>query len=148
MPLLIVIVYSSLWALGRAFGRGFREIAIADRPSVCGLNRRRFGVRRRPSLQSAALVEPVFTWTGFYVGAQIGGAWAKSDWTYQNINPYDSLGPAGPITGSANSFSMSALAGGVQFGFNYQINRLVLGVEGSWTATGLSQTNPNVVQVV
>ena len=93
------------------------------------------------------LVEPVFTWTGFYVGAQIGGAWAKSDWTYQNINPYDSLGPAGPITGSANSFSMSALAGGVQFGFNYQINRLVLGVEGSWTATGLSQTNPNVVQV-
>jgi outer membrane immunogenic protein len=91
---------------------------------------------------------PVYTWTGCYVGGNVGGAWAKSDWTYRNINPYDAFGPAGPIIGTDNSFSMSDVIGGVQGGCNYEFaNNVVVGIEGTWSGTHLDQTNPNVVQV-
>jgi opacity protein-like surface antigen len=43
----------------------------------------------------------VSTWTGCYIGGSVGGAWAKSDWTYRNVNPYSSFGPAGPIVPGA-----------------------------------------------
>ena len=50
---------------------------------------------------------PVFSWTGFYVGLNAGGAFGNSSWTT----------PAG----SVGSFStLGALAGG-QIGGNYQI---------------------------
>jgi outer membrane immunogenic protein len=90
---------------------------------------------------------PVYTWTGCYIGGNVGGAWAKSDWTYRNINPYDAAGPAGPILATDNSFSMSGVIGGVQGGCNYEFsNNVVVGIEGTWSGTHLDQTEPNVVQ--
>ena len=29
---------------------------------------------------------PVWSWTGFYIGGNVGGAWAKSDWVKAGIN--------------------------------------------------------------
>jgi outer membrane immunogenic protein len=77
------------------------------------------------------IIEP-FSWTGFYLGGDVGGAWAKSDGTLTNADgffpvPY-SLNPSGVI-------------GGGFLGFNYQINQLVLGVEGDWQADDLSSTS-------
>src|SRR5437899_6150403 len=83
-----------------------------------------------------ALPKPVaaYSWTGCYIGGSAGGAWAKSDWTYRNINPYDSFGPVGPIVGADNGVDMTSWVAGVQGGCNYEFqNRLVLGVEASWT---------------
>ena len=91
---------------------------------------------------------PVSTWTGCYVGGNLGGAWARSDWTYRNINRYDAPGPAGPIVATDNSFSMSSVIGGLQAGCNYEFaSNVVLGIEGTWSVTHLDQTIPNVVQV-
>ena len=28
---------------------------------------------------------PVFSWTGFYIGANIGGAWANNNWTADEL---------------------------------------------------------------
>ena len=61
-------------------------------------------------------VAPVFTWTGFYIGGNLGVAWTKGDVT-------DSFG-------NGFRFGQNAVfAGGGQIGANYQINWLVVGVE-------------------
>ncbi|MFG1373268.1 outer membrane protein [Xanthobacter oligotrophicus] len=69
----------------------------------------------------AAPVAPAFSWTGFYIGAQGGYAWADNSFsnTHDLYNTY------------ANDASYSldgGLVGGV-VGYNYQINNIVLGVE-------------------
>src|SRR5215475_6827701 len=64
---------------------------------------------------------PQFTWTGFYIGGNIGGAWNSSSWT-------DTLDP-GVTFGNNNNNGV--FIGGGQAGFNYQISSLVLGVEGT-----------------
>jgi outer membrane immunogenic protein len=60
---------------------------------------------------------PVFSWTGFYIGANIGGAWANNNWT-------DTLF----LTDFTNN--RSVFVGGGQIGGNYQIGNFVIG--GEW----------------
>ncbi len=64
-----------------------------------------------------------YNWTGFYVGGNLGGAWASGTLT-------DSA------TGVSLSDSKSGFIGGGQVGFNYQINSFVVGVE--WDIDGTS----------
>ena len=59
----------------------------------------------------------VFSWTGFYIGANIGGAWAKNNWT-------DTLFLTN-FNGNNGVF-----IGGGQIGGNYQIGSFVIG--GEW----------------
>ena len=60
-------------------------------------------------------------WTGFYLGAQFGGAWGDGDVNYPNIP-------------QANSHTkLDGVVGGGQFGFNKQFGGLVLGAEVSLT---------------
>ena len=66
---------------------------------------------------------PPFSWTGFYVGASLGGGWASSTLS-------DSF------TGASLGASSSGVVGGGQLGYNYQIGNLVLGAE--WTLTSLN----------
>lgn len=61
---------------------------------------------------------PVFSWTGFYVGANIGGAWANNDWN-------DTL-----FLTNFNQNNNGAFIGGGQIGGNYQIGSFVIG--GEW----------------
>ncbi len=96
----------------------------------------------------AAPAVVVTTWTGCYIGGQVGGAWSDTSWQYRNINPYNSIGPAGPILAANQDFDASSWIAGGQVGCNYEFaNRWVIGVEGSWTATDLKQTKDNVVQI-
>ena len=71
---------------------------------------------------------PVFSWTGFYVGAEFGGQWGKNTSTL-----------VGNYTGnqylSTGSYNTSGVVGGGLVGYNYQINQFVLGVEGDLTGS-------------
>jgi outer membrane immunogenic protein len=60
----------------------------------------------------APVYNPAYNWSGFYLGINGGGGWGHSAWT---------------TTGSFNT--SGGLVGGT-VGYNYQINQLVLGVEG------------------
>ena len=74
---------------------------------------------------------PVFSWTGFYIGANIGGAWSHSTIT-------------DAITGATFNTDNSGFIGGGQVGFNYQVNNFVFGVEGDIDGTSLSKTGPGI----
>ncbi|MGD0185983.1 MAG: outer membrane protein [Roseiarcus sp.] len=72
----------------------------------------------------APVPPPVFNWTGFYIGGNIGGVW-----TQDGVVDLDPLN-YGDIPGNSNTLGLSGLLGGVQAGYNYQVQSFVLGVEG------------------
>lgn len=62
---------------------------------------------------------PIFTWTGFYLGANLGYAFGSVK------------GASGPLFKDPQG-----VIGGGQIGYNYQIGQTVLGVEADLQATG------------
>ena len=77
---------------------------------------------------------PVFSWTGFYIGANIGGAWSNGSITDN-------------VTGAQLNSNSSGFIGGGQIGYNYQFNTFVLGVEWDIDGTSINKTS-NVVPTV
>lgn len=86
---------------------------------------------------------PPFTWTGFYGGLNIGGAFGNADnqWTRENI--HSALGA--PIFGGVayqRQNNLSGVTGGGQVGYNYQFNRwLVVGIETDFQGAGIQSNN-------
>jgi outer membrane immunogenic protein len=70
-----------------------------------------------------------FFWTGFYLGAGIGGGWGTSTF----------LDPFGPFGTTASPSLSGFLVSGVS-GINYQIGAVVVGVEGDFTGTWVKGT--------
>src|SRR6266705_84205 len=70
---------------------------------------------------------PVFSWTGFYVGAPLGGSWGN-----ENINI--------PAFGFARNLTNNGVFGGGMVGYNYQVNNFVLGIQGEFNGSGNSTT--------
>src|SRR6266576_2460867 len=78
-------------------------------------------VRARPAPYAPpppVYAPPPFTWTGFYLGGNIGGAWANRDVT-------DTFLGVNFNTGNNNG----VFIGGGQLGFNWQVSNFVLGFE-------------------
>jgi outer membrane immunogenic protein len=73
---------------------------------------------------------PIFTWTGFYVGAQVGYAWGNSN---NDVPPgaffVNDAGFLVPFDQGFGGDNDSFLAG-VHAGYNYQIGSFVVGLEG------------------
>jgi outer membrane immunogenic protein len=91
----------------------------------------------RPAPPVAAYMPPPpFSWTGFYVGANVGAGW-----------------PQGNVTDSffgrtyGNSNNNAAFLGGGQIGANYQINRFVIGIEADsdWLANNHNSSTATAV---
>ena len=79
--------------------------------------------RNQMAVKAPAYV-PVFTWTGFYIGVNGGGAFGTSTYNFGGL-------------GSASFNTSGGLAGGT-IGFNYQTGALVWGVEGDGDWSGIS----------
>lgn len=73
-----------------------------------------------------------YSWTGFYVGGQIGGGWSA---TQATLVTGDAFFPAGTQLNTVNS---SGVLGGVYAGYNYQIDQIVVGIDGDYSWAGLS----------
>jgi outer membrane immunogenic protein len=67
---------------------------------------------------------PIFSWTGAYVGGQIGYEWGTSS---SNLFP-TAFGPGAGA--SLGSYSPNGVVGGAHIGYNYQISQFVVGLEG------------------
>ena len=85
-----------------------------------------------------------FSWTGFYIGGNLGGAWA-----HRNVT--DSLFGLNFSNGANNG----VFVGGGQIGGNYQFSNFVVGLEGTFdrasnnnnTTTGIVVPGGNTIQV-
>jgi outer membrane immunogenic protein len=77
---------------------------------------------RRALPPAPVLMAPAFTWTGLYVGGQLGYMWGK-DITKEFLTfPY-------MFVGLQNRFNPDGIVGGVHAGANLQYGSLVLGAE-------------------
>jgi outer membrane immunogenic protein len=84
-------------------------------------------------------VAPIYNWTGFYIGAHVGGAWSDTDWFYPcSATNLLILSPCNLAQGGHSGSSW--LAGG-QVGFNYQVGRFVWGIEADFSATDIKGSN-------
>lgn len=80
-------------------------------------------------MKDAPVAAAPFSWSGFYVGGNIGGAW--SDLSHTTTTP---AGDAATL-----SFDPSSFAGGVQAGYQVQMGAMVIGLEMGLTGFELSQ---------
>ena len=85
------------------------------------------------------VVPPVYNWTGFYIGAHVGGAWTDTDWFYPCSAT--NLLIASPCNLAQGGHSASSWLAGGQVGFNYQVGRFVWGVEADFSATRMEGNN-------
>jgi outer membrane immunogenic protein len=74
------------------------------------------------------------SWTGFYVGVHLGGAWGNTKVT--DVDLFNS--PDGSRTPQTFSLGTDGVFGGVQLGYNWQHGHIVLGIEGDLGGMGLS----------
>jgi outer membrane immunogenic protein len=84
-----------------------------------------------PSPQEAT----AHSWSGFYVGGNIGYGWGNADSNVTLGVPTFPLGPV-PVT-IPNSAKPNGIIGGAQIGYNWQLSTpWVLGVEADWQGSG------------
>ncbi len=88
----------------------------------------------KPVYKAPAFV-PGFTWTGCYLGASVGGAWARQ--SAGTTAP--GVGGAGQAPTAGDFGQDSGVIGGPYVGCNYQfMNGVVVGAEGDFNWTGLN----------
>lgn len=86
------------------------------------------GAPKRGAMKQAAVVEAPFSWTGFYLGGNVGGAWSErsQNVTFPNGNS------------QVFNFDEDSFAGGVQAGYQVQMGALVFGLEAGLTGFDLA----------
>ena len=97
----------------------------------------------RPYTKAPVMVPvPAYSWTGFYAGVNVGGAWSSDDIVW-DANPAAFGIGFTPVlnqsgTGTINAAGVTA---GGQAGFNYQVSPMwLLGVEADINCTDLSKS--------
>jgi outer membrane immunogenic protein len=76
-----------------------------------------------------------WTWTGFYLGADAGGAWGRDV-----VSP---TAPDGGVFPRSNTLSGSGFFGGGTFGYNFQTGPWVFGVESDLGYLGIGKSVPD-----
>jgi outer membrane immunogenic protein len=116
--------------------------------SFAGTTSHLFAAATSPLFDSVSTAASGYNWSGFYAGGHLGGGWQRTD--FQDSSAGGVLGNCCVMSGNMAPGSSAPTAfggsflGGAQVGWNYQVDRLVVGVNGDFTATNLSTTNVGV----
>jgi outer membrane immunogenic protein len=91
----------------------------------------------RPVYKAAPPPAPVYSWSGFYVGANVGYSWgqAKNDVSVAGV-------------GFSDSQHMNGVIGGGQIGINWQVANWVFGLESDIQASGQKGGSSGALGVV
>jgi outer membrane immunogenic protein len=94
----------------------------------------------RPVYRRAGLAAPIYTWTGFYIGGNVGGAWGTFDAATTTVGGgyFITTDPAQIAAAGAQTIKSSGLTGGFEAGYNWQAGNIVFGLEGDIEAFRLS----------
>ena len=112
-----------------------RIITAAALLAVSALSANAADLAARPySKAPPMMMEPVYNWTGFYLGAHVGGVWARS--TVTDLNGYAALAGAGTET----RVRRESIFGGGQIGYNWQAGNWVFGIEADGGYMGLNRS--------
>ncbi|WP_171580499.1 outer membrane protein [Bradyrhizobium australiense] len=85
----------------------------------------------RPYTKAPAMVEPIYNWTGFYIGGNVGYSWGRSSDTSTLTN-----GAGTVLFTSADRANMDGVIGGGQIGYNWQVQNWVWGLEADIQGSG------------
>jgi outer membrane immunogenic protein len=85
---------------------------------------------------------PAYSWTGFYVGGQAGAGWFSNQVT-NGPNPADGTVnfPPGFVHNKING---SGALGGGYAGYNYQIEKFVIGIDGDYSWANLTGSTTDI----
>jgi outer membrane immunogenic protein len=97
-------------------------------------------------VQAPFLPPPPFSWTGFYLGGNVGAGFGTTEASV-NVGLALTAVTGTPVTATAPlvSETFNGFVGGIQAGYNWQAGVFVLGVEGDLDAAGLQGNAPCVV---
>jgi outer membrane immunogenic protein len=111
------------WALASIVSLGFSGLGGAMAADMA--------VKARPPIAPP----PIYTWSGCYLGADVGGGSQRQGASEFTIPTGFNAGP------TAVSLNKTSVMGGPYAGCNYQFgSNWVIGVEGDWSAAALSST--------
>jgi len=83
---------------------------------------------------------PVFSWTGWYVGVHVGGAWGTKEWS--DPITFDGFATTTSPDTTLNNYGVNGFLGGLQIGYNYQSGPWVWGVEAQASWAGIRGRDP------
>ena len=81
-----------------------------------------------------------FNWTGFYIGGNVGYSWGRSASTLSFVDATS----GGVLSSTGANSDLNGIIGGVQTGYNRQINNWVYGVEADIQASGQNGSTTGV----
>jgi outer membrane immunogenic protein len=81
----------------------------------------------RPAYRAPFIAAPGFSWTGFYIGGNLGAGWGTKQ--YEQPIPLGTVLGGAPTLISDGSSTVNGLLGGGQVGYNYQWGPTVWGIE-------------------
>jgi outer membrane immunogenic protein len=96
-------------------------------------------------MKAMPAAEPIWTWTGFYIGAHAGAGWGTAESTLTSISAPGF--PAVPVNLPFAQNSRSGFLGGGQVGYNYQSGWAVFGVQGDIAGMDVKGTTPCISTV-
>ncbi len=118
-------------------------IAAGGMLALSVLNASAADINRKPLLTKAppvppAPVNPVYNWTGFYIGANVGYGWSHRDFTNAITGTSPTTQNSAINSGTDDS---KGLLGGGQVGFNYQfLTNWVAGIEADIDAAHIASS--------
>ena len=128
--------------LGDVMKTMFRSIVVAGVAMSASLSAQAADLPPAPPMPARAPVaympvEPMFSWTGFYIGGNLGAGWGRG-------NVVDSVFGANYTNGNSATF-----LGGGQVGGNYQFGSFVVGAEADfdWMVNNNNSGNGTTVPI-
>jgi outer membrane immunogenic protein len=85
----------------------------------------------RPYTKAPVIAAPIYDWTGFYIGGNIGYSWGRSDNTATLVN-----GAGTVLFTDAVGRDMNGVIGGGQVGYNWQMASWLWGLEADIQGSG------------